>query len=365
MAAILKSTDQRLFIWLAAGVVVGVLASTNPFYQPDVTLQVAIAVWFTDMVLAVLMSIHRITARLGTLLIGLSLAVPCFLRATPLSRGLLMCCMVFPLLIVALPLLAPPTTNYRQRLAYLFTWLGTREVNWRPRAFDVNSLLHFIAATLVLCAAIAAVKATPDSGGWLLPRWLAGGIMLLAFAEMLSAVHDFLAALIGITAPALMRSPALSVSLSEFWTRRWNPAASFLLFRRFFFAPLARRGAAVALCVAFIASAVAHVLLPYMAVGKFGISLLCGAFFLVQPLLIAAERSMNVRRWPRAAARLWTLTALAITSPLFVEPALQVVEPSWGRGDDLLLPILAIVAFVVGINLFFLVGCLAAVRNPE
>lgn len=358
MSADGKLPNRREFIWPAAGILLGALVSLNPFYQPQVTLELGITVWFADLLLALLLSVHRITARVGILVIGLSLAVPCFLRGTPVSRGLLMCGMVFPLLVVAVPLLAPATASYRERMAYLFTWLGTREVKRHVRSFDWKALVHFVLATAVLCAAIKAVKATPAAGGWLIARWFAGGIMILALAEMVTASHDLLTALIGLSAPALMRSPTFSTSVSEFWTQRWNPAASVLVFRTFVFKPLARRGVAVALCAAFFVSAVGHVLLPYMAMGKLKVSLVCGAFFLVQPLLIAAERAMNVRRWRPAIARVWTLTGLAIVSPLFVEPVLQLLEPSWGERESWLSPTLIIVGFVLSVNLYFVLGSL-------
>ena len=53
-------------------------------------------------------------------------------------------------------------------------------------------------------------------------------------------------------------------------------------------------------------------------------SVVWGAFFFVQPLLILLERRMKVRRWRPAAARGWTLSALAVTCPLIVEPMLQI-----------------------------------------
>lgn len=355
----MKSCDRK-FIWPLAGIVLGVLVSMNPFWRPHVTLAVGIAAWFTDVVLVLMFSAHSKTAPVASLVAGLFLAVPSFHHGSPLSRALLMCCMAFPLAIAALPLFGPITANLRERLTYLFTWLNTREVKRRARTFDVASLIQLIAAIVVLIGGMVSVKAIPAEGSWFLARWLAGGIMIFAFAEMVTASHDFLTALMGLSAPALMRSPYLSTSISEFWTLRWNPAASFLLFRTFFFTPLARRGPAMAMWAAFAASAVGHMLLPYMASGRWDISLMCGAFFLVQPPLIAAERWMNVRRWRPAAARVWTLTALAITSPLFVEPALQIVEPSWGPSNTVLPPTIAVLGSVLGMTVFFSLGSLAA-----
>jgi hypothetical protein len=237
-------------------------------------------------------------------------------------------------------------------------------VKRRARSFDAVSLLHFIVATLVLAGAAGTVKGVSPSGiGWL-ARWLAGGIMLLAFAEMTTAGHYFLTALMGISAPALMRSPHRSASLGEFWAERWNPAASALVFGRFFFAPLARRGVGLALFAAFFASALAHVLLLHMATRRWGMSLMWGAFFLLQPLLIAVERRLKVRRWRPVRRRAWTLATLAITSPLIVEPILQLIEPTWGAPSNVLLPTVRVLALVVFMNGLVSLGSLASIGGP-
>jgi hypothetical protein len=103
----------------------------------------------------------------------------------------------------------------------------------------------------------------------------------------------------------------------------------------------------LALFTAFALSGVGHALLAYMALERWKIPLICGAFFLVQLLLIAAERWMNVRRWRPMAGRAWTLAVLAITSPLIVEPALQIVERGWGAPDNVLLPTVAVLGSVI------------------
>jgi hypothetical protein len=359
-----KSRDASVFIWAAAGAALGALAALNPFYEPHVTLGVGIAAWFFSLMLAIILSLCSVTARLGVLIAGLFLAVPCFLRESPLSRGLLMCCMALPFAVLALPLSIGPAADFRERLVYFFTWLGTRQAKRRPRSFEALWLLRLVAATAVLATAMACVKALPATGLWLFVRWLGGGIMILAFAEMATACHEFLTALMGLRTAGLMRSPHLSTSISEFWAKRWNPAASALFFRKYCFAPLARRGVPLALFGAFLSSAVGHVLLVYMAMGKWEISLMCGAFFLVQPLLIGAERRIRVHRWRRGARRAWTLAALAATSPLFVEPALQLVEPSWGPSGVVLLPTTAVLVFVVVVTAFFAVGFLVFGSRP-
>ena len=356
MTASQKSRERLKLLWSLAGVIFALIILKNPFYALRLSVQAGIAVWFVDFAVVLILLAHPITTRLAVIIAGGFCALPCFLVAPPLFRSSLMIVMALPFVIVAASLFAPPTTGFRGRLAYFFTWMNTQKIQCRSRALSGAALFHLIAATVILAAAMAGVKMVPAAGFWLPVRWFVGGIMMVAFAEMLTASHYFLTGLMGLDAPALMRSPVLSASVGEFWGKRWNVAASNLGFRPLAFAPCARYGIVPALFAAFFLSAVAHLLLAYMALLRWDLSLACGAFFLVQPLLILAERRMNVRRWPTAAARAWTLAALAITSPLFVEPALQVIAPSWGPPDSVLMPTLVALGCALVVNLFFLAG---------
>ena len=354
-----QSRDRKQVAWPIAGLAVGFLVGLLPWGR-FITLQAGITALCAAMVLVMAVSARPIGARAGVLLAGLLLAVPCFLRATPLARGLLMCCICAPFFAAAALVVAPAIAGWRARLAYLSTWCGTHRVKRRARGFDRAALVQLLVATTLVAAATALAKAAPASGLWLPVRWLAGGIGVLAFAEMVTACLPFMGALVGLAVPPLMQSPYRSTSINEFWTRRWNIFASEKVFRPYCFAPLARRSAAFALLAAFALSGVGHALLVYMALGRWRISLVCGAFFLVQPLLIAAERRMKVRRWPPAAARGWTLATLTITSPLFVEPGLQLVESGWGGPDEVLLPTAAVLGFVIVVSSIISLASLAA-----
>jgi hypothetical protein len=346
--------NQRQLIWPATGIMIGALVSMNPFYAPHLTLEFGVTVWGIALALGLFLPGHPVVMRLATVLTGLLLAVPCFVRATPLARGLLMCCMFVPVVMATALLFVPPSAGIRARLANLFNWSGSHEVNFPPRRFDVAALVQLVIATIILALAIAAVKVIPHSGAWLIGRWFAGGVVIFAFAEMVTAGLALIPAAFGVTVMPLMHSPYRSASVGEFWTRRWNIFASQKIFRPFIFAPLLRRGTTLALLVVFAGSGIAHVLLIYMAMGKWGIALMQGAFFLLQPLLILTERKLAVRRWPRWMAHAWTLSGLAIVSPLFVEPALQVIEPSWGTPDNVLGSTLITLGFVL-----FLCGLVA------
>ena len=102
-----------------------------------------------------------------------------------------------------------------------------------------------------------------------------------------------------------------------------------------------------AMFATFAISAVGHALIAFFALGRWKTAVVFGAFFLVQSLLIAAERRLAVRRWRPEAGRAWTLTALAITSPMVIEPTLQFLERSWGAQDNVLWPTLAALGVII------------------
>jgi hypothetical protein len=318
-----------------------------------------IIAWFVTASVVIVLPFHPIGARAAALIAGLFPAVPFFVETTRLAFGLMECFGMLPFAAAAVLVTIPPLPTVRARLAYLFTWCGTREVNRRKRAFDVKIFQQLMIATAVAALSMAAVKMATASG--ILPlRWLAGGILIFAFAEMATAGPAFVAAAMGMTVPQWFGSPYRSTSINDFWTRRWNILTSQMILRPNCYEPLARRSVALAVAVTFVLSGVFHALFAYVLLGKWGIAWLCGAFFFVQPLLIAIERWMKVRRWRPAAARAWTLTALTITSPLFTEPALRAAENSWEAADSVILPTLILLAGVMIASTINALGSLAA-----
>jgi hypothetical protein len=183
---------------------------------------------------------------------------------------------------------------------------------------------------------------------------------VLAFAEMITASLPVVSAPLGLIVPPLFQSPYRSASISEFWSRRWNLRVSEFLFRKCCFAPLARRNLALALFAPFALSGVIHACLAYVAQGRWPISLCFGAFFVVQPLFIGIERLLAARRWRPVARRAWTLGALAMTSPLIVEPVLQIVEPEWGGPEQVLAPAVAVLGTLLVVSTSIALASLTA-----
>jgi hypothetical protein len=54
---------------------------------------------------------------------------------------------------------------------------------------------------------------------------------------------------------------------------------------------------------------------------------------------------------------------LAFTCPLFVEPLLQIIQPSWGPPNVILPPTLCVIAFVVIADLCYALISLASCPN--
>ncbi len=90
------------------------------------------------------------------------------------------------------------------------------------------------------------------------------------------------------------------------------------------FVPLRRRGAALALSAAFIASALVHAYQTTVALGGLA-AVAMATFFMVQPPLMMVERWLGVRRWPAPAGFLWTFGLLFTLAPLLIEPVLPIL----------------------------------------
>src|SRR6185436_12373682 len=91
------------------------------------------------------------------------------------------------------------------------------------------------------------------------------------------------------------------------------------------FLPVARRfGVAAGGLAAFAGSTLIHVAFTWPAVGA-RMAAWMGAFFLVQGVIVVAEQRLGVRRLPRPLAHAWTVAALLLPCPLFVEPGLRIL----------------------------------------
>jgi hypothetical protein len=126
---------------------------------------------------------------------------------------------------------------------------------------------------------------------------------------------------LGVQARPLMHSPLMSVSLGEFWGRRWNTAFRDLT-HRFLFRPLtAHLGARGAVFAGFVFSGIVHdAVISVPAGGGYGGPSL---FFLLQALGILAERSRPGRSLGLGTGRrgwAFTMLLLVVPAPLLFHP---------------------------------------------
>lgn len=120
----------------------------------------------------------------------------------------------------------------------------------------------------------------------------------------------------GVDARPLMNWPVRSVSVSEFWGRRWNTAFRDLT-HRFLFRPLAARiGARRAILAGFLFSGLVHdAVISVPAGGGYGGPTL---FFAVQGAAMLVERSAVGRRIGLGAHWTgWVFTMLVLTIPAY------------------------------------------------
>jgi Membrane bound O-acyl transferase family len=169
---------------------------------------------------------------------------------------------------------------------------------------------------------VAMVEAEPLAR---LPRWLLrqGAGMLACYAGVEGALRSFelVYRCLGSRPPRLHAHPILSLSLAEFWGRRWNRVVGHWLFATFY-RPFALAGRATAgVVAAFLGSALLHLYFTWAAIGLRW-SLVMASFFVLQVPLVLLEAKLGQARWPAPWRRLWTVGWLVLAAPLFVEPTL-------------------------------------------
>jgi hypothetical protein len=221
-------------------------------------------------------------------------------------------------------------------LAYFLAWPGLDAVHFLDRGRRAirqpGSLEWLFAASkltlgLVLVFAVARLVPTsqPYLTGWI---GMIGIVLFLHFGlfHLLSCIWRS----VGIDAQPLMNWPLAAVSLSEFWSRRWNTAFRDLTHRHLFVPLTSWFGATGAVLVGFLFSGLVHdAVISLPAEGGYGGPTL---FFGLQGVGLLLERT-KTGRWLGLGKgwRGWLFTLLCLLVPaplLFHLPFVtQVVVP--------------------------------------
>jgi hypothetical protein len=217
--------------------------------------------------------------------------------------------------------------SYRGRMWMFVALFDVRRVRRGPGGLDHRELAWLLVhAGLALVGWFGTFEWAPQLVGWSYwsCRWAAG---LLFCYGLMESVHSTLLILyraVGIHHVRINVQPIVSTTLVEFWGRRWNRVVAGWL-RDYAFWPLARRGhPKLGIAAAFAASTALHFWVSWPPLGVVG-GLTMGSFFVAHGAALLLERRLAVVHWPRGGQRAWTVAVLVVTSPLFVEPMLQIL----------------------------------------
>ena len=181
-------------------------------------------------------------------------------------------------------------------------------------------LLHLI--TTILAVLVLLKTRNPTNTPFAVLRLLAGAALLYAVAGFIFNIVNLILAAAGYRLPDMHRTPIAARSVGEFWSRRWNIIVSAWL-RQFIFYPALRQcrpGLALILC--FAVSGLLHSW-PILVALDSTAALSTLIFFILQGIIVLAEKPLHVGTWPSALARTWTITAVLGPASLYIDPCLR------------------------------------------
>lgn len=220
-----------------------------------------------------------------------------------------------------------------KRVAYWLAWPGLDARGFLTGKADTQGWSRWCVAGGVAVIGVGFILAAAlgDEVPDLARVWsgMLGIILFLHFGTM--ALIACFWNTVGVRARSLMNAPLLAVTLSEFWSERWNTAfrdlSSLVIFR-----PLARRlGAGRAAFAVFLFSGLVHdAVISIPARGGYGLPTL---YFLIQWVAIVVQRSGTGLRWGLdRGLRARVFTSLVLILPLgllfHTDFALGVILPS-------------------------------------
>lgn len=227
----------------------------------------------------------------------------------------------------------PTMVTFRQWLVFVVGWAGMRAQPFEsfggaavPGAWDMIKfgIRRLLAGAMLIGLAHAIVSGSFNPT---IVYITVSALLLVSFSLVLHfgllSISAGILRLSGVHAYYLFNRPATSVSLTEFWGKRWNVAfiemTTITLLR-----PLRHRlGNAAALLIAFLFSGLLHELALSVPVNKgFGLPLL---YFFIQGLMVLLEKRLafSGSRFlqNRMIARIWVFFWLVVPIPLLFHKA--------------------------------------------
>lgn len=219
----------------------------------------------------------------------------------------------------------PKSYPLPERLWLLTALFDSRRIRRAEPSLEWQRFAKVAGYVAIMGVGLGLAYSIDSSGPWRWLRWLGGALFVYAMLDAAARFADAVYRSAGIVIPPQHENPVLARSVSEFWGKRWNINVHDWL-RRHCFLPFARNGHPIVGIVAgFLASAILHSWMVYVPLGLYW-AIPMGLFFLVQAMLMGIERVFCVRQWPRVLQHGWTVATVLGTSPLFVEPFLQIIH---------------------------------------
>jgi alginate O-acetyltransferase complex protein AlgI len=205
-------------------------------------------------------------------------------------------------------------------VAFLAGWIGMDPTPFLEQPLEENreQIAWRGPASQILLGATMFWLLARQVGGAHTP--LTGWIGLVGFALMFHfGFLNLLAAAwraVGIGVQPIMQAPIRSVSVGEFWGRRWNRAFRDLAHRWVFKPLLPRVGGLGASAACYLASGLTHELVTSVpARGGYGLPT---GYFLIQALGTVAEHSRLGRQWGLGrGVRGWIFSAVVTAGPAY------------------------------------------------
>jgi hypothetical protein len=187
---------------------------------------------------------------------------------------------------------------------------GTTAVAVR-RYLDTRALRGIAIVLFTACLA-GAVWLVPASVPGILRiplRVTVACVMILLLAELNSHLVQLFGSACGVEFAPVHDHPYRTRRITAFWSVRWKRPGT-RWFRQHAFLPVRGRSVTLAMLTLVRLSAAVHVYLITSVVSAAWMTMF-RAFFIVQPIIMIAERRLHVRRWPTYLCRVWTFAVLA------------------------------------------------------
>ncbi len=225
-----------------------------------------------------------------------------------------------------LDLIRGPQLTRRHRVWHMTTPTDTRLITRVAPELSARSVVVVAAYGGASALAVTALIELPPATSLASygARWLSGLVAFYCAFEVMDRLFIIGYRAAGYAVRPLQNQPALSRSVQEFWGVRWNAEINRLL-RSHIFRPIARRRwPRLGLVAAFAGSTLLHVWIMMVSAGVEQAAV-WAVFFMIQGGFIIGERALHIDRWRAPVAHAWTIVLMVGSSPLFVEPVIQVL----------------------------------------